>query len=97
MNKLIVMFCAIAVAATLSSCSTAPLQIDEPYAITKEKVAQLKASKATKQEVTQMFGPPEMVTPTKKGETYFYKSLNLNSLWLTFKADGTVDKVKWSD
>lgn len=97
MKKFRSVFFSIAVAAALAACSTAPLQIDDPHAITKEKIARLKAEKATKEDVTRMFGEPEMVTPTEKGDTYFYKSLNLNSLWVTFKSDGTVKKIKWSD
>lgn len=90
-------FITIAAAAVLTACSTAPFQIDEPYAITKEKITLLKAEKATREDVTRMFGEPEMVTPTEKGAAYFYKGLNLNSLWVTFNADGTVNKLKWSD
>ena len=52
MNKFITLFCAIAVAAALNACATAPLQIDEPYAITKEKVSLLKSNKSTKEDVT---------------------------------------------
>ena len=87
----------LAAAAVLNACSTAPIPIDEPHAITKETIALLKSQNATKEDVTRMFGEPEMVTPTKKGDAYFYKSLSLNSLWVIFEADGTIDKIKWSD
>ncbi len=90
-------FAAIAVAAALAACASNSLQIDEPYAITEEKIALLKEGKTTKDDVTRMFGEPEMVTPVKGGKVYFYKSLSLSALWVTFKPDGTVKKLKWLD
>ncbi|VAX21000.1 hypothetical protein MNBD_NITROSPINAE04-578 [hydrothermal vent metagenome] len=97
MNSYRSVFTAIVMAGALAACASNSLQIDEPYAITKEKVALLKEGEATKEDVTRMFGGPEMVTPVKGGKVYFYKSLSLNSLWVTFKSDGTVKKLKWSD
>ncbi|HEB71659.1 MAG TPA: hypothetical protein ENI77_03460 [Nitrospirae bacterium] len=97
MNRFRSVFTAIAVAGALAACASNSLQIDEPYAITKEKIALLQAGKTTKEDVTRMFGEPEIVTPVKGGKVYFYKSLSLNALWVTFKPDGTVKKLKWSD
>jgi len=97
MKKLRSVVAAIVIASALTACATDSLEVDEPYAITKEKIAQLKSKKSTKEELTRLFGEPEMITPVKGGEVYFFKSLNLNSLWVTFRSDGTVKKIKWSD
>ncbi len=97
MRVFLIFWIALYLGAGVTGCSTASLEVKEPNAITSEKMALLKRDGVTKDEVTEMFGEPEMKTPTSSGTAYFYKDLSLNSLWVIFNEDGTIKKYKWSD
>jgi hypothetical protein len=72
------------------SCATASLNIDEPDAITAEKTSRIKKGQTTRDELKAMFGEPEMKIPSPEGATYFYKDINLHSVWARFNEDWTV-------
>jgi len=78
------------------ACATPSLEIDSPHAITKDKIAQLQKGVTTRQEVERMFGGPEMEVPTPDGVGYFFKDVNLGSLWILYDDEGKVAKYKWS-
>ncbi|VAX23099.1 hypothetical protein MNBD_NITROSPINAE04-799 [hydrothermal vent metagenome] len=87
----------ISVALLVSGCSTASLGVKDPQAIQSEKVSSIVTGVTTRDELTQMFGEPEMKIPAGGNSYYFYKDLNLNSLWVVFNEDWTVQTYKWSD
>lgn len=72
------------------SCATASLKIDEPNAITAEKTSRIRKNVTTRDELKAMFGEPEMKIPFPEGATYFYKDINLHSIWVRFNEDWTV-------
>lgn len=72
------------------SCATASLNIDEPSAITTEKTSRIKKNVTTRDDLKTMFGEPEIKIPLPEGTTYFYKDINLHSIWARFNEDWTV-------
>lgn len=72
------------------SCATASLNIDEPFAITTEKISHIKKNATTRDDLKAMFGEPEIKIPSPEGATYFYKDINLHSIWARFNEDWTV-------
>ncbi len=78
------------------ACATPSLEIDSPSAITRDKIAQLQKGVTTRQEVERLFGAPEMEVPTPDGVGYFFKDVNLGSLWILYDDEEKVAKYKWS-
>lgn len=74
----------------LGSCATVSLNIDEPNAITGEKVSRIKKNVTTRDELKAMFGEPEIKIPFPEGAAYFYKDISLHSIWARFNEDWTV-------
>lgn len=74
----------------VGSCATASLNIDEPTAITVEKTSRIRKNVTTRDELKAMFGEPETKIPFPEGATYFYKDVNLHSIWVRFNEDWTV-------
>ena len=81
----------------VSGCSTASLDVKDPRGIQSEKVSSIVTDVTTRDELTRMFGEPEMKIPAGGNSYYFYKDLNLNSLWVVFNEDWTVQAYKWSN
>jgi len=79
-----------------AGCTTPSLKLKDPFAITSEKMSGV-GKGVSRIEIKMLFGEPEMIARSSKGETHFYKDLNLNSLWIVFDGDGTVKSYKWSD
>jgi len=87
---------AIALMTIISGCSTPSLGLGYRQAITKEKVARIKIGETTRDKLNEMFGEPEMKVLTSDGVTYFYKDLNLNSLWAVFDDEWILRDYEWS-
>lgn len=82
--------------AALTACSTAPISVDDPYAVTPAKAETVKTQVTTRGELVKMFGEPEMTVPTDEGEALFFKDLALNSFWAVIGPDGKVSDFDWS-
>jgi len=78
------------------SCATVSLNIDEPNVITAEKTSRIRKNLTTRDELKSMFGEPEMKIPFPEGTTYFYKDINLHSIWVRFNEDWTVTDIEIS-
>lgn len=74
----------------LGSCATASINLDEPIAITSDKVSRIKKNVTTREELKTMFGEPEVKIPFPEGAAYFYKDSSLRSIWARFNEDWTV-------
>jgi len=83
--------------ATLTACSTAPIAVDDPYAITPAKAESVKAQVTTRAQLVAMFGEPEMTVPTEGGDALFFKDLSLASFWAVVAPDGKVTDFDWSE
>ncbi len=94
MTKFIAYF---SIAVLLAGCSTTPLGINTPTSITKDKMSQIDEGVTTRGRLTELLGEPEMKIPTEYGMAYFYKDVNLSSLWVVFDDDWTVREYNWSE
>ncbi len=81
----------------MSGCYTPALDVEDRYGVTKEKVAQISTGETTKAQIEELFGAAEMEVLTKDGTTYFFKDLNLNTLWVIYNDDSTVADYEWSN
>ncbi|MBI4664803.1 MAG: hypothetical protein HY751_00180 [Nitrospinae bacterium] len=95
--RMFTVLAALAATFTAIGCATAPLGIDEPYRITAEKVGNIKEGVTTREDLKTMFGEPDMKVSAPEGAAYFYKDINLSSLWVEFTDDWTVSDYKWSE
>lgn len=80
----------------VAACATEPLGIPATGKIESGAAESIKAEVTTRAELLKMFGEPEMKIPTAEGMTYFWKDPDLNSLWVLFSEDWTVQDFEWS-
>ena len=97
MIKKFVYIVSLALILFVSGCSTPALDIDDRYGITDEKIAQINEGETTKEQIEELFGTAEMEVLTADGTTYFFKDLNLNTLWVIYNEDSTVAEFEWSN
>ena len=83
--------------ATLSACATEPLGIPASDTIKAGDIESIKVDVTSRTELIKRFGEPEMKIPTSDGMTYFWKDPDLNSLWVLFSEDWTVQDYEWSE
>jgi hypothetical protein len=80
----------------MGACATSSLGIHDTFAITTDKIAHIKKNVTTREDLRSMFGEPEIKVPFPEGATYFYKDINLHSLWVKFNEDWTVTDYEYS-
>lgn len=84
----------------LASCATPPsINITLPKNISKDKISSVEKGVTTIDELTKLFGAPEMTLPGEEGRNagYFYKDMNLSSLWAEVDDNGIVVDYIWSE
>jgi hypothetical protein len=78
------------VALFAGSCASVSLNMEEPTSITTAKASSIRKNLTTRDDLKTLFGEPEMKIPFPEGVTYFYKDINLHSIWVRFNEDWTV-------
>ena len=84
-------------AVMMVSCATPSLNVQTSTTITPEKISKVKKGATTRQDLKEMFGEPETKITTSEGPAYFYKDVNLNSLWVQFNDSWVVTDYEWSE
>lgn len=84
------------VAIYFSACSTKSLGIADPHAITSSKVNSIKMDVTTSSELEAMFGIPVFKEEHSSSFTYFFKDLNLSSIWVKLDKSDRVISFKVS-
>lgn len=79
------------------SCATPSLSMDLPANITSEKVGKIQKGTTTRADLQKIFGDPEVKVNAPDGAGYFYKDMNLGSLWVQFNENWIVTDYEWSE
>lgn len=97
MKKKVVLALALVAVSAAPACYTAPLGVEDKNAITGQKISTIREGRTTKDNLTELFGEPEMEIKSEDMWVCFYKDLNLNSLRVLLSEEGTVMEFEWSD
>lgn len=97
MRKLSLLVLAIALAFSSGCMSTKSLGAEDPFGVTKPKAKQIKIGVTTRDQLQELFGPPNMKVTNPEGVYYFYKDINLGALWVEFGDDWFVRDFEWTD
>jgi len=87
---------AFALLAAAAGCATPSPGINTPSAFNKGKLGGIKTG-MTPAQLQAILGEPESRLSSPEGEAYFFKDVNLTSVWALFGQDGKLADWKVSD
>lgn len=90
-------FIVIALVLVLAGCATERLNLPVDYAITPEKIGQIKKGTTTIDEIKAIFGKPTDRLVFPENESWFYKDFNLRPLQVDFDTNGIVKDFTTDD